>query len=42
MSSPNLNNVIIMGCMTAYSSVILYAVDGELLTSAICRVSAPV
>lgn len=38
MSSPNINNLIIAGCIIAYLSVILFAVDGEHLTSLICEV----
>ncbi|KAJ7363713.1 hypothetical protein OS493_009876 [Desmophyllum pertusum] len=37
MSSPNINNAIIVGCILAYISVILFSVDGERLTSFICK-----
>jgi len=37
MSSPNINNAIIVGCALAYVSVILFSVDGEKLTSLICK-----
>ena len=39
MSSPNINNAIIVGCTLAYISVILFSVDGERLTSFICKVN---
>ena len=39
MSSPNINNAIIVGCILAYVSVILFSVDGERLTSFICKVT---
>ena len=39
MSSPNINNAIIVGCILAYVSVILFSVDGERLTSHICKVT---
>lgn len=38
MSSPNLNNVIILGCILSYSSVILFAFDGDYLTADLCKV----
>ncbi|KAM7452158.1 hypothetical protein ABFA07_000351 [Porites harrisoni] len=37
MSSPNINNAIIVGCFLAYCSAILFAVDGEKLTNLICK-----
>jgi len=37
MSSPNINNAIIVGCILTYVSVILFSVDGERLTSFICK-----
>lgn len=37
MSSPNINNAIIVGCILAYVSVFLFAIDGERLTSYICN-----
>jgi len=37
MSSPNINNAIIVGCVLAYVSVILFSVDGERLTNFICK-----
>ena len=39
MSSPNLNNVIILGCILSYVSVILFAFDGNHLTVNLCKVS---
>ena len=39
MSSPNINNAIIVGCILAYVSVILFSVDGERLTRFICKVT---
>jgi len=39
MSSPNINNAIIVGCVLAYVSVILFSVDGERLTNFICKVT---
>lgn len=38
MSSPNLNNVIILGCILSYCSVILFAFDGDYLTADLCKV----
>lgn len=38
MSSPNLNNVIILGGILSYSSVILFAFDGDYLTADLCKV----
>ncbi|XP_020620120.1 gamma-aminobutyric acid type B receptor subunit 2-like [Orbicella faveolata] len=40
MSSPNLNNVIILGCILSYSSVILFAFDGDYLTADLCKARA--
>lgn len=37
MSSPNLNNVIILGCILSYVSVILFAFDGNHLTVNLCK-----
>ncbi|XP_020910363.1 gamma-aminobutyric acid type B receptor subunit 1-like [Exaiptasia diaphana] len=37
MSSPNINNLIISGCILAYISVILFAIDGKHLNSFICQ-----
>jgi len=42
MSSPNINNAIIVGCILAYVSVVLFSVDGERLTSFICKVTISV
>ncbi len=39
MSSPNLNNVIILGCILSYASVILFAFDGDYLTAYLCKAS---
>ena len=39
MSSPNINNAIIVGCILAYVSAILFSVDGERLTSFVCKVT---
>ena len=39
MSSPSLNNVIILGCILSYASVILFALDGDYLTADLCKVS---
>ncbi|PFX31206.1 Gamma-aminobutyric acid type B receptor subunit 2 [Stylophora pistillata] len=36
MSSPNLNNVIILGCILSYISVILFAFDGDHLKAELC------
>lgn len=36
MSSPNLNNMIILGCILSYISVILFAFDGEHLKTELC------
>ena len=33
MSSPNLNNIIILGCMFCYTSVVLLGLDGRILSS---------
>ncbi|EDO38317.1 predicted protein [Nematostella vectensis] len=38
MSSPNLNNLIIVGCVLAYVSVVLFCVDGDKLSDLICQV----
>lgn len=38
MSSPNLNNLIILGCILSYASVILFAFDGNHLTTQLCKV----
>lgn len=40
MSSPNLNNVIILGCILSYCSVILFAFDGDYLTADLCKARA--
>jgi len=40
MSSPNLNNVIIFGCILSYISVILFAFDGKHLTAELCKARA--
>ncbi|KAL9969178.1 hypothetical protein ACROYT_G021363 [Oculina patagonica] len=40
MSSPNLNNVIILGCILSYASVILFAFDGDYLTAYLCKARA--
>ncbi|KAJ7363717.1 hypothetical protein OS493_009880 [Desmophyllum pertusum] len=40
MSSPNLNNVIILGCILSYVSVILFALDGGYLTADLCKARA--
>lgn len=40
MSSPNLNNMIILGCILSYISVILFAFDGEHLKTELCTVSS--
>lgn len=37
MSSPNINNAIIVGCILSYISVVLFAIDGERLTSFTCN-----
>lgn len=43
LSSPNLNNVIILGCVLIYISVYMIAIDGKLVDSStltgLCRVS---
>ena len=33
MSSPRLNNVIVVGCMMTYFSVILFGLDGGLIST---------
>ena len=33
MSSPNLNNIIILGCMLCYTSVVLLGLDARILSS---------
>ena len=33
MSSPRLNNVIVVGCMMTYFSVILFGLDGDLVSA---------
>lgn len=40
MSSPNINNAIIVGCILSYISVVLFAIDGERLTSFTCNVKS--
>lgn len=42
MSSPKLNNVIILGCVLSYVSVILFAFDGDYLTADLCKVGISV
>lgn len=37
MTSPNLNNVIILGCILSYVSVIIFAFDGDHLTADLCK-----
>ena len=42
LSSPNLNNVIILGCIMVYSTIFLYGLDGRVSDKAYslaCRVS---
>lgn len=39
MSSPNINSTMIIGCILAYVSVILFSVDGMSLTGEICMVN---
>ena len=38
MSSPNLNNATIVGCILSYISAILYAFDGNHVTDQLCKV----
>ena len=41
MSSPNINNIILVGCLTAYLSVFIVDINGEIISvaSAACVVS---
>jgi len=45
MSSPNMNNIILAGCMLAYSSVFLLGLDGRLVSEQVfplvCSVNLP-
>lgn len=46
MSSPRLNNVIVVGCMMTYFSVILFGLDGGLISTEqygnVCIVSSDI